>query len=226
MSEDITLADLFTEVLDAHRAQIFTALPGAVVGYDATEQTADVQPQVQDHTLDTDGAVVARRFPVLPRVPVMRLTGGGFFAGAPVAVGDTGLLVFCTLPIDRWRSTGQETAPNDTRRHSVTSAVFVPGLLTALSQVPELAANADLVLGRSGGSVLRIKPDDSVEIGHNPTDYAALAAKVDTLFTTFYTLFSGWTPVALDGGLALKTAFTAAFPTPPASVAAAQVKIK
>jgi len=58
------------------------------------------------------------------------------------------------------------------------------------------------------------------------SDYVALASKVDALWSALYELFSiGWTPVAQDGGAALKTAFAIAFPPPgPASVASTTLK--
>lgn len=59
-----------------------------------------------------------------------------------------------------------------------------------------------------------------------PVDFAANATLVDQFITTLYGMLSGWAPVSNDGGAALKAAFTASFPLPPASVAATEVKVK
>lgn len=71
----------------------------------------------------------------------------------------------------------------------------------------------------------RLEASD-VKLGTNPTDFAALASLVDQYITSLDSMFRSWAPVAQDGGAALKAAFTAAFATPPASVASAQVKVK
>lgn len=77
------------------------------------------------------------------------------------------------------------------------------------------------------GGMIEIVPGDGkrcdVGIG---SDFVALAAKVDLLWSTIDALFrTGWTPVAQDGGAALKTAWTTvSFPTPPASVASTNLK--
>lgn len=62
-----------------------------------------------------------------------------------------------------------------------------------------------------------LQVDGTVSVG-TASDAAALATKVDLLWAAFYAMFSGWSPVPLDGGAALKTAFTTAFPAPPLPV--------
>jgi len=46
----------------------------------------------------------------------------------PVAVGDTGLLVFCDGSLDVWLSKGGLVDPLDDRHHALSDAVFIPGL--------------------------------------------------------------------------------------------------
>lgn len=65
----------------------------------------------------------------------------------------------------------------------------------------------------------------SVELGTEPTDFAALASKVDLEIARIWEMFSAWTPAAQDGGAALKAlAETASLSV--ASVTAVQVKVK
>jgi hypothetical protein len=70
----------------------------------------------------------------------------------------------------------------------------------------------------------KINITGDVTIGESSPGFVALSAKVDALWLSFYNMFSGWTPVAQDGGTALKTAFTTAFPSAPESVAATKLK--
>lgn len=46
----------------------------------------------------------------------------------PVAVGTTGLLVFCDDSLDVWLSKGGLVDPLDDRHHALSDAVFIPGL--------------------------------------------------------------------------------------------------
>lgn len=172
-----TLEDVLAEILDARSAEIRVALPGKVVRYDAVKQVADIQPQLKDAYVNDEGEVVARDFPVIPNVPVQFLRGGGFFVVVPIAAGDTGLLIFNDLPIDRWRASGQASHPGDIRRHSLTSAVFVPGLVPAAGALTEAQANADLVLGKAGGLTARVTAAGLFQVGAGG-DFVSLAALV------------------------------------------------
>jgi phage gp45-like len=55
-------------------------------------------------------------------------------------------------------------------------------------------------------------------------DFVAMAAKVNNILSSFYTMFSSWTPAPQDGGAALKTLFTANFPSPPEDVSSTNLK--
>lgn len=183
-----TLEDVIGEILDTRSAELRVALPGKVVRYDAAAQVADIQPQLRDVFLGSDGEFVDRSFPVLPRVPVQFMRGGGFFVIVPIAVGDTGLLVFNDLPLDRWRATGQQSHPGDVRRHSLTSAVFIPGLVPTASALSEASANADLVLGKAGGLAARITAGNLMQVGGG-SDFVALAALVKARLDTIQAAF-------------------------------------
>lgn len=210
MATEPTLEDVLLEILDARVADVHTAMPGRVVRYDASKQTADIQPQLMSAELDTDGNVVARSFPVLPAVPVAFPAAGGFAITFPVVAGDTGLLVFCELPIDRWRATGQESRPADTRRHSVTSAVFYPGLRPTAKAFTDPDLATDVTIGSTGGAAIHLKPDGTVHLGGNPAaDFVALAGLVDARLAQIQSAFDlhghasfGTAPPTLIGDLA------------------------
>lgn len=79
---------------------------------------------------------------------------------------------------------------------------------------------------RDDGSIALLpKSGQKVEIGGEPgAEFVALAQKVDTIISTLDTVFRGWVIPGSDGGAALKTAYLAAFATPPTSVAAQNVR--
>lgn len=235
--QEPSLEDVLGDILDARAADLHVALPGKVVRYDAAKQVADIQPQLRDVFVGDDGEFVDRPYPVLPRVPVQFLRGGGFFVIVPVAEGDTGLLVFADLPLDRWRSSGQASHPGDVRRHSMTSAVFIPGLVPTAAALSEASANADLVLGKAGGLTARVTAGGLFQVGAGAS-FVALATKVATelsrinsdlsaLKTAIQTgLTNVGVALAANGPAAAATfaASTAAIPSTPGDVASTKVK--
>lgn len=93
-------------------------------------------------------------------------------------------------------------------------------------------ASGEKVVYSMFGQRIHLKADGSVEITApggvsvgNGSDAVAMAAKVDALWSTLYTMFSTWAPPATpDSGAALKAAFTAAFPSSPSSVASTNLE--
>ena len=63
---------------------MYFCMPGVVTSFDATTQTANVQPTLNDVRVDVDtGTLVYEQWPVLPGVPVAYLRGGGFVLCSP-----------------------------------------------------------------------------------------------------------------------------------------------
>lgn len=195
MATDLTLAEVLRQVLDARCAEIHVAVPCSVLTYHQASQTVDVQVMVKDFAPDEEGDLKERRYPVLPSVPVEWLRAGGYFLTMPIVAGDTGMLVFSELPIDRWRSTGQESNAVLARRHGLTNAVFRPGLSPAGKALAAPAVGDHLVLGKEGGAQVHVSAS-SIALGSaNPIDAPTLNLKVKQQFAALIA--------------ALQTAFTA-----------------
>jgi len=68
-------------------------------------------------------------YPVLVRVPVIVLGGGGGYTTYPIFAGDTCLLMFCDRDIDLWLEQGSTSSPpNSERLHDLSDAVALVGL--------------------------------------------------------------------------------------------------
>jgi hypothetical protein len=91
------------------------------------------------------------------------------------------------------------------------------GIMFSRNESGDIVANIHL---KADGKVI-VKPTTGVEIG-NASDFVAMAAKVDALWTALWGVINKWTPV-YEG--ALRTSFLEAFPTPgPSSVASTNLK--
>jgi hypothetical protein len=217
-----SLEQALLEALDSRFADVHTCMPGRVESYDDAKQTASVQPMLKRVDTDTDGGQAVADYPVLASVPIVWPRFGGFFIQGTLAAGDFVLLAFCEGAIDAWRARGTLTHPGDLRRHSITGAVAIPGLYPSGRALP--AAAGDLIIGKEDGTEIRIKANGEVHLAGG-ADYVALSAKVDDFITKLDTVFrTTWVVAPMDGGAALKTAYTGAFSAPPDSVAADKVK--
>lgn len=225
LSEDSPIEAVLQEALEHAKRSQWTMLPARVESYDAAAQVASVSFLVRD-------VLPSRELPTLPRVPVLQLRASDLFVHLPVSVGDTGIVLFASLDMSRWRNTGQLSDPSDTRRNSLQSAVFLPGLVPSSRSLSGAGVDSDhIVLAREGSAA----------------DFVALAAKTDAQLAALRNaivalvgLLTGpavppvgpppsgiWVPVPLDGGTALQVAAIAALATLPAtlqSVAATDVK--
>lgn len=177
MSTSYDLETVLREIIDARAAEIHTALPARVISYDAAKQVADLQPMVKDLYHSEDGALITRSFPTLPSVPVAFLRGSGYFLTVPLTAGDTGMLVFSELPIDRWRSTGQESHPVNARRHGVGNAVFYPGLCPRAKALTEPGVSDHMVLGKEGGCQIHVQQNE-VNLDGGPSAQAVAIAQL------------------------------------------------
>ena len=116
MTEKVSLSPEEREALKQELfASLHCALPGTVVSFDPSTQTAEIRPTVRSGGL---------AFPVLSDVPV--------FMPVPFEIrpGDACLVVFADIDIDAWFDTGIPQEPNSTRRHSLSDGFAFIGFKT------------------------------------------------------------------------------------------------
>jgi hypothetical protein len=104
------------EEREALKQEIFhslhCALPGNIISFDPDRQTASIQPAAKVGSLP---------YPVLTDVPV--------FMPVPFEInpGDACLVIFSDVDIDNWLETGEASAPNSPRRHSLSDGFAFVG---------------------------------------------------------------------------------------------------
>ena len=185
-TRNTTLQDLLTRFRESLLADLHTSLPGKVVKYDSTTQKADVQPLIKERYTDESGAQQSRELPVIPSVPVQFPGAGGYRITFPVAVGDTGLIMFAEASLDKWLVSGGTVEPADERRHDLTDAVFLPGLRDfghALTSAPTDRATFgkdDGLQIHVDGSKIRIGTTTAVQLEKHPNG-ETLKSILDTL---------------------------------------------
>lgn len=214
------LGSLLADAIRSAMIDVHTALPARVESYDAATQTADIKPMLKRVMRRANMERVTETLPVIPCVPVMWPRGGGYFMHMPLTPGDSGMLIFSEYQLDRWRSTGDDVDPGDTRRHDLSGAVFIPGLFPSGEAIGDAAVedgDNGLRLGNDGNYVVMIT-DDSIRIPDYATQFLARADRVATELNAIKNSFDAHTHVttATDntGALGVIAPPSSPMPTP------------
>ena len=131
MTEKVSLSPEEREALKQELfASLHCALPGTVVSFDPSTQTAEIRPAVRSGGL---------ALPVLSDVPV-------FFPGSrdsaitwPVSAGDECLVVLADTDIDAWFDSGEVSAPRSARKHSLSDAFAFVGFRSRPNALPDFS---------------------------------------------------------------------------------------
>lgn len=207
MSDAPQRSPTLAQVLDLFRKsmsrQLRVALPAQVQSYDASTQTVDVQPTVQDSFTDEDGNLQQFNFPVITNVPVLFPGGGGFRLTFPLQQGDFVFLMFSDRSLDVWQAQGGVNVdPLDERRHHIADAVAVPGLHP--NSIPWTGASVTgVTAGKDGGPQIVFRPS-TIELGGSdgspPSDFVALASLVLGQLNAIVSSFNAHTHLTSPSG--------------------------
>ena len=198
----VDLAEVVQSAMDARLSGAHVALPGKVLAYDSTKQTADVQVGVNRLVqTNVEGEFRSEKIPPVYAVPVCWPRGNGQHFAPGLAAGDGVLLVICDLDPSTWVRTGNTSDPADVRKMDLSHAVCIPGFSPAGSALPPSAKSLECNTANVGGS----------------SDAVALASKLDALIAALKT-------AGVGAGTNVPGAVNAAFPTP-ATTGSAVLKV-
>lgn len=171
------------DAIDTALLELHTAMPGKVMQINGNTK-ADIQPLLQrrykDGTLQT--------LPIIQGVPICFPSGKDWWVKCPVAVGDTGMIVFAERSIDKWLVAGGFSDPADTRKHDISDAMFYPGLKPFSETIP--GDPQDMVL-HNGKAEVQMKKAGKFKITNgdqelldliSQTEQALVDATVNTIF--------------------------------------------
>lgn len=142
------LTETVRAAIEAALLEARTCTPARVQSYTASEQRATVVPLLQRRT--ATGEVISA--PPISDVPVLFPRGGGFAFTLPLAAGDVGLLLCSDRSLDRWLEQGGVVDPQSRRHHSLTDALFLPGLHHWGDPI-DTADAGSLVIAKEDGSI-------------------------------------------------------------------------
>lgn len=141
---------------------IWTALPGAIVAFDAGTVTASVQPGIAGSVLGKDGKVQAVNLPLLTDVPVVFPRGGGCTLTFPVTAGDECLIVFACRAIDAWSQSGGVQRPTSARKHDLSDAFVILGPQSQANKISGVSTSTTQLRSDDGSTCVELDPAGQV----------------------------------------------------------------
>lgn len=148
------LDDIIKNAIESAFLRKHVWLPAQVVNVRGN-QKVDLQVLLQKQYVD--GQLITR--PPIQNVMVSMPMGGDYSLKLPIAVGDTGIALFCDRSLDIWSVQGGMVDPQDGRNHDFSDAIFIPGLYPFNQQTQD--STSDLVL-TNGKSISRFQKDGGI----------------------------------------------------------------
>lgn len=127
IAQDLT--DVLLAALASHEGVRAYILPGTVVTYNQSANTADVRPGVRRAVpTNVDGETVTEALATVFAARVVWPGGSGGYFAASLSPGDKVLLLCCDDDPSDFLRTGEVSDPGDVRRNRPGHAVCIPGL--------------------------------------------------------------------------------------------------
>lgn len=204
-------------MMDLERYSI--TLPGRIVAFDATDQTAEVQISADQVFSDSSQVTQSKKLNTIKRVPVHIPSGGGWSFTTPITLGDTCLLVFSQVGYDHWFYEDKDTAgtianvpkPWLKRKFSKDDGFALVGFNTIPRAIESYSPDNSEWRNSDATQIIRLLPNDDIEI-ETPTKVKVIAETVDVDCTT---LDVDCTTATVDCDTASVTASTSVTVTTP-----------
>lgn len=162
-----SLAAVVKQAIESRLYDVHTCTPGKIVSIDQSERKVSVQPLLRRKY--NDGRIIT--LPIIYNVPIMDYRSGDAFVILPLAVGDTGALIFNERSIDNWLVTGGFASPDDPRKFDLSDAIFCPGLYPFSSTV---SVESDALTIKNGSMKVEVKPNGKIKLENTSNEIVTL----------------------------------------------------
>ncbi len=176
MGLDVGIGQKIAEGEEQQRRAIDNALanarfsmPGEIVDFDETKQTATVQPLIKERVDDK-----WEQLPQLLDVPCFFPRAGGYCVTFPVKPSDECLVIFGDMCLDSWwQSSGVQTQL-EMRRHDLSDAMALLGITSVPKAVEDYSTNSMRLRNEDNDAYFEICDDKIMNI------YCAETINVET----------------------------------------------
>jgi hypothetical protein len=164
-------------VIRGVKSELWTSLPGIIVSFNADAQTVEVQPAIKGLLRGPTGVETWVNLPVLPDVPVVFPSGGGFTLTFPIKAGDECLVVFSARCIDAWWQSGGTQQQIEQRLQDLSDGFCIPGPRSQPRKLAGLSTSDVQLRTDDGAAFVAIKPSGDIQVT-SPTKITLTAPDV------------------------------------------------
>lgn len=146
-------------ILDTFGADLRVASPGIVQTVDYERQTCTVQLAIRER-MNINGDLADVDIPILPDVPFLVYSGGGYCVTLPIQPGDDCLVVFGDNCIDSWWQSGGVQNQIEKRRHDLSDGFAIVGFRSQPAVVERYSNSTAQLRNKSGDAYIEIAGSD------------------------------------------------------------------
>lgn len=151
--------------LNGLMSELWVSLPAVVESVDLVRQTVTVQPTIRSRVTLEGGVVTSIDFPLIPDVPIVFPSGGGYSLTFPIEPGDECLVVFADRCIDAWWQSGGVQEQADYRMHDLSDGFAIFGPRSQPRALPSVSAGAVQLRSDDGMAYVEVS-DAGITLKH------------------------------------------------------------
>ena len=142
-------------ILGTFGADLRVACPGIIKSVDFKRQTCEVQLAIRER-MNNEGDLKDVDVPILPDVPFLIYSGGGYCVTLPIQPGDDCLVVFGDCCMDAWWQNGGVQNQIEKRRHDLSDGFAIVGFRSQPAVVTGYSPTTAQFRNKSGDAYIEI----------------------------------------------------------------------
>lgn len=160
------LEEILRSFVAAQLRGVWTSMP-VTLNEDSDGKTVKMKLNIKSVERDGEGKEKHVELPELPEVPVKFASGGGTSTTLPLKTGDEGLAIFTSRASASWRESGGVQQAVDARSHSLSDAVFVPGIRSKPRDLEDISTEGAETRSDDGKHRTITHPQNGVKVTVN-----------------------------------------------------------
>lgn len=173
-------SSVFRLAFQGLQAEMWTALPGAVVAFNTEERPyriASVQPLIKAGRRNVEEKKMEWfDMPLLLDCPVVFPGGGGYSLTFPLSAGDEGLIVISSRCIDGWWELGGSQPQLELRMHDLSDGFFIPGIESKPNVTPLISPTSVQLRSKDGLTMISMGPESTEIVSPMPINITSTLA--------------------------------------------------
>lgn len=149
--------------IESYLIDVHTALPCEVIAVDYDNLTVDVKLVVKKIKIDD----TTEEHPILTEIPIGYTQTSKYAITLPINIGDTGQLIFNERQLDNWVVNNEIKEPDDTRKHSLSDALFIPNFVSRENNLTSVSQSDFEIRTKSGNGKIIVTEDGKIELERN-----------------------------------------------------------